>query len=315
MFRTASCVLALTATLVYAGTVLAQEENYSTASLAALNHLFSDAYAHARAAELDHARPVIIATGDRLVLLKGDERVVGSTVSPHYHDLKTIDHVPIAVYCIVRSAVDGELSGEQQEHLAKLRTAIESVHRDLDDIFPQPNVLQRQGQILDRCDSYVARAIEQNRCSAEEIDDLIDALRPLIMENVQDATKLRIDNYHTQMLAWRPLFREEEWQKLKVIIPGAAMPRHNSLAVRYFAKVFEQDGETGRIIYAESRFEETDALQLLGTHLIDARIGSAFFDDSTRMTRDLLGPSANAYLDTLDFEPFRRQRDERDGEK
>ena len=46
-------------------------------------------------------------------------------------------------------------------------------------------------------------------------------------------------------------------------------------------------------------------LQLLGTFLLDSAIGEAFFDDSSRMKRDLLGPSANTYLDLLDFEQLR----------
>ena len=83
------------------------------------------------------------------------------------------------------------------------------------------------------------------------------------------------------------------------------MPRKNSLAVGYFAKLFEQEGEGKRVVYAESQFEESQALQLLGTHLLDGRIGSVFFDDSSRMKRDLLGPFANVYLDTLDFQNLR----------
>ena len=80
------------------------------------------------------------------------------------------------------------------------------------------------------------------------------------------------------------------------------------LAVRYFAKLFGQAGEGNRIIYAESQFEESEGLRLLATHLLDGRIGEAFFDDSSRMKRDLLGPFANVYLDSLDFEQLRDLR-------
>ena len=107
------------------------------------------------------------------------------------------------------------------------------------------------------------------------------------------------------MKRWRRDISDDAWERLYVIIPGAAMPRKNNLAVGYFAKLFEQDGEGDRVIYAESQFEESQALKLLGTHLLDSRIGTVFFDDSSRMKRDLLGPFANAYLDALDFQNLR----------
>ncbi len=137
----------------------------------------------------------------------------------------------------------------------------------------------------------------------------MDQLRPLILANTAEAARLRIDNYHRQMKQWRRELNDDQWQRIQVIIPGATMPRNNSLAVGYFAKLFAQAGEGNRLIYAESRFDESQALALLGTHLLDRQIGVAFFDDASRMSRDMLGPSADAYLDTLDFEPLRRREE------
>ena len=76
----------------------------------------------------------------------------------------------------------------------------------------------------------------------------------------------------------------------------------NSVAVQYFAKLLGERGEGKRIIFAESRFEESQELQLLGTHILDTEVGVAFFNDPWRMQRDLLSSAADSYLDTMDFD-------------
>ena len=44
---------------------------------------------------------------------------------------------------------------------------------------------------------------------------------------------------------------------------------------------------------------EPQALDLLGTHLLDGSVGEAFFGDYMRMHRDLLGDAASQYLPRL----------------
>jgi hypothetical protein len=69
--------------------------------------------------------------------------------------------------------------------------------------------------------------------------------------------------------------------------------------VQYFARLLGEEGEGQRIVYAEAIFDESRALDLLGTRLIDTRIGTAFFEDASRMHRDLLSDAAREYLDEV----------------
>jgi hypothetical protein len=62
-------------------------------------------------------------------------------------------------------------------------------------------------------------------------------------------------------------------------------------------------GEGPRLTYAEALWEESQALRLLGTRMVDTGIGKAFFDDDQRMFRDLLADAATEYLRTLTLEP------------
>lgn len=295
------------AILLFAGASKAgaQEHNYSTDAINELNLQFRQEYADAREAKLSNIGPVIIVRGDNLVLIREGTRVVGSTVNSNYHDLKAMAHIPLAIYCVLENCDDGSLNDIQSQKLTNLERLISRIETNLETTFSDPTARSNQVALVNRCQAFIANALEDRRSTADELDHFIDELRPVIIENASLAAQIRIDNYHQQMELWHQELPEQDWERLYIVIPGAVMSRKNSLAVRYFAKLFQQPSEGGRVIYAESQYDESQDLQLLGTHLLDSRIGEAFFDDESRMKRDLLGPAANAYLDTLDFGAFR----------
>ena len=85
-----------------------------------LNVFFRTAYAHARQDVLEHGGPIIVATGNRLILIDQGQRTVGTMVDRAYHDLKTVAHTPIAVYCALAREPDGPLKEEATERLKGL---------------------------------------------------------------------------------------------------------------------------------------------------------------------------------------------------
>ena len=91
----------------------------------------------------------------------------------------------------------------------------------------------------------------------------------------------------------------DEWKALKVVILGSALPRKQSLTVQYFARLLGEPGEGPRIIYAESIRDEATALDQMATRALDTTIGADFFNDPTRMHRDLLSDAAHDYLPLL----------------
>ena len=74
------------------------------------------------------------------------------------------------------------------------------------------------------------------------------------------------------------------------------MPREDLVVTQYFLRLLHEPREGRRVVYAESLWEEPQALDLLGTHLLDGSVGEAFFGDYMRMHRDLLGDAASQYL-------------------
>ena len=97
--RTASTLLC---SLLFSISADATERPYVQSDsdpMQALNIFFRTTYAHARQDVLEHSGPIIVATGNRLILIDQGQRTVGTMVDRAYHDLKTVAHTPIAVYC------------------------------------------------------------------------------------------------------------------------------------------------------------------------------------------------------------------------
>jgi hypothetical protein len=122
---------------------------------------------------------------------------------------------------------------------------------------------------------------------------------PLVMENVTEATRAQLDATHAQVSAWRRDLSPQEWNQLHVLIIGPHMPREDLVVTQYFLRLLHEPREGRRVVYAESLWKEPQALDLLGTHLLDGSVGEAFFGDYMRMHRDLLGDAASQYLPRL----------------
>src|SRR5207248_667403 len=68
--------------------------------LLGVNEQFRDIYRLVRAEAVAHADPVVLVSGDDLILLhKGDRKSV-PVVPALYHELKTYAHVPLAAYLV-----------------------------------------------------------------------------------------------------------------------------------------------------------------------------------------------------------------------
>ena len=131
--------------------------------------------------------------------------------------------------------------------------------------------------MLKGCRQFVNEVLRAGRVSRSELIRFIRQNVGHAQENLDRATAYRIDNYHAQATAWRAKLGPEKWAALRVVILGSSMARRHSLTTQYFAKLLGEPGESDRIVYAESLFDEQKALERLGTHLFDTHIGEDFF--------------------------------------
>jgi hypothetical protein len=265
-------------------------------SLIDLNQAFREAYARCRQRLVNRSGPVIVVEGDSLVLLHNGKHQKAKVVPDVYHTLKAVSHVPLAVYVMLVPLADAPLDKECLEALRTYRQRVVQAEPSLKDRGLSEETLLRQEEIIRTALRFLDFALDKKQVTADELCKFTRDLGRKLLANAADAAHAQLDGLDKQVRAWRATLTADEWKKLHVVIMGSALPRQGNLATQYFAHVLGEKGEGRRIVYAESIFEESRALNLLGTHLLDTHIGSSFFDDAERMHRDLLSDAAREYL-------------------
>jgi hypothetical protein len=268
-----------------------------------LNGDFRAAYAQARQELLAKTGPVLVVLGDDLALLRGGKRTQVRAVPEIYHTLKAVAHVPLAIYVLLAPHGEGVLP---EKHLALLRSYLERLDAVIKSVkvrtLPE-DVKERQLQILLSSRKFLDRVVADRMVKGATLADFARAQAPLVLANAADAARAQIDNVHKRVQAWRQEMTPAEWKALRVLVMGPPLPRKGNVMTQYFARVLGEKGEGDRILYTESVFEESRALTVLGTQLLDTQIGAAFFGDDRRMHRDLLGDAAEAYLKEIKLTP------------
>jgi hypothetical protein len=270
-----------------------------------LNDGFRRAYADAKTRMLATADPVIIAGTDAATLIANGRRSEGRINTPLYHALKTVAHVPLAIF-VALTPHEETLDAARLDTLARLAALIPPARASLASLNLPAAVLARQETILGESLSLIDAARSQRNVSLERLAAFLRTVGQPVGENTADATHAQLDALHAQVSAWRRDLTPEAWSRLHVIVVGAHMPRDGAIVLQCFSRLLKEPVEGERIVYAESLWEEPRALDLLATHLLDGSVGEAFFGDFMRMHRDLLADDGREYLLKLlpEYRPF-----------
>ncbi len=268
------------------------------AALTALNDAFRAAYADARTRVLKASGPTLIVNGDNFALLRNGQRVEANVGTPIYDPVKTIAHIPLAIY-VTLTPGDGALDEDRLKTLAGLRQLIPPAEASLDTLKLSTATLARQHRIVTASLAFLDDVAARRNFTRSALLAFARRIAPLVMENVTEATRAQLDATHARVSAWRRDLSLREWDQLHVVIIGPHMPRENLVVTQYFLRLLHETREGRRVVYAESLWQEPQALDLLGTHLLDGSVGEAFFGDYMRMHRDLLGDAASQYLPHL----------------
>ncbi|HEY1337997.1 MAG TPA: hypothetical protein VGF59_10830 [Bryobacteraceae bacterium] len=296
--RLAVLILLTSAAAAFAQTMPASSSPVQPEALTALNNAFRAAYADAKARVLAASGPTLIVNGDNFSLLRGGKRIEANTGAAIYDPVKTIAHIPLAIY-VTLTPGDGVVDEDRVKTLAGLRELIPPAEASLDALKLSSETLARQKRIVASSIEFCDDVIRRRKFARSELLAFTRRMAPLVMQNVTEAARAQLDAVHARVSAWRRELSPQEWDRLHVVIIGPHMPREDLVATQYFLRLLHEPREGGRVVYAESLWEEPKAVDLLGTHLLDGNVGEAFFGDAMRMHRDLLGDAAKDYIARL----------------
>lgn len=280
------------------GTALAQDPKvYGVQELEQLNVTFRSYYAIARAAELRRTGPILVVAFEELVLIDHGERKKAENFTPPiYHQLKAIAHVPLSIYLFSAARGPVPLNEGDMGELRRFRTQVAEGRRAMAALDLSPSTRAVHERILDRSLAALDSAIAAGRLDPAAIRAFCAASRPDIDASVREAARAQLDGLHALAARWRTEMGDAAWKTMPVIVQGIRQARPDNLQFGYFQRALGGDAEPLRLVYAESIFEEPAATRLMGTILLDRGMSDAFFGDSLRLERDLMGDAAHEWL-------------------
>ncbi|MBI1737020.1 MAG: hypothetical protein HYR51_17765 [Candidatus Rokubacteria bacterium] len=263
-----------------------------------LNASFRTLYTDARGRTLAEVGPFILHKGDTAVLVRDGRRVEAPVNVPVYHALKAVAHIPLAIY-VGLTPGEGALDDARVAALTRLRDQIAPAIATLAGRGFTGERLSRQEALAARAREFLDGILARRRYTRDELTAFTRATAAHVLANATEATRAQLDALHRQVSEWRAQMSPAEWARLHVVVIGPHMPRDGETSTQYYLRLLGEPAEGRRVVYAESMWQEPQALELLGTHILDGGIGEAFFGDFMRMHRDLLADAAADHLKSL----------------
>ena len=276
-----------------------------------LNGHFRALYAGAKTELRAHTSPILILANGKMVLLRKGNREEFAYMPAEWSVLKTVDHIGLALFVALTNHTGEKLSDELVSRLQTFKSAILAAQDDFKSFKYSPIVssgngesanlspqktADRQQLLIDLSLKFIDKILSERFISYPELKAFSRSISKMSVENAYDAVSMEIGAIDSKLSEWRKQMDKDEWDRLYVVVTGSHMARQNERTVHYFLDLFGQKAEGDRVIYNEGANDENSSLDLLVTHILDARIGEAFFGDKMRMHRDMLGDEGSRYL-------------------
>ena len=270
-------------------------------SLTDANLQFRATHAATRKALLTRTRPIILVDFGRLVLLRdGKPDLVEPHNPPLYHRYKGIAHIPMATYLALAPALDTGSAPGWRAPLETLRDKVRPVLGELEALgFPTAD-LPRQREIVTASLAFMDDALARPAVEPERLIRFTRAMAEPQLRNADAAAALQLDRIHAIVTRWRSEeMSRDEWNRVYVVVQGFKMPRDGYAQFQYFERVLGPHESGRRLLYAEGITTREAALDLLATIVTDRGAAHYFFDDVTRMDRDVMADGATKHLDRI----------------
>lgn len=260
-----------------------------------LNMAGRSAYAKEHSKMLPADLPVFLVSG-KVSLIKGSKRGERAYTPPVYDQLKSLSHLPLGVAAAGLFALETPNDLSWRSSLLDLRSKAISAKTRLD--ASALNTLQKQRQIaiIDQSLAFIDEALAKSSVDPDILKKYTQAMAPLLLANTTEAAQAQIAMLDQSVNDLGKDLSPDEWNRAIVVLTGPKTAREGHLQSQYFMFRLGEKVMGQRIIYVENIFDEDQALSVLQTLLIDRKIGGLFFNDPSRMERDLLSDAATVEL-------------------
>lgn len=240
---------------------------------------------------------VLVFTMNKLILFHNGIREEQEFIPSLYHQLKAIEHHPLALYVTLQPYEGQELTDSLKKFLEERSDLLQNTLISLNEQNWYPNVVDNQKLLLAYSIEYINQVLGEGRINSAKLNSYVQQVTPKIIRGVNEAAAAELEIINEKI---KSLLAKDKWKDPYVVISSVHQARNGEVVTQYFEHMFnefqgEGAGREDRIVYAESS-DEPKALRLLATHILDRKIASAFFRDPRRLQSDALMDAANFWL-------------------
>jgi hypothetical protein len=280
-----------------------------TGHLEDLDQRFVAIYEAARAKVLEQQqqKALIVIDDDVLLLYREDHAVqrFPGLRPPLYVKMKTLGHMPLAVYCLLRDQTGTQLSRKARAAIGDYAAAVRASAADLDTHKEAAlGLLPRPCPIPDKALAILDTAIADAGIPSDTLTAFAHGVRADILPVLAAAARVQLDacNEHVTRIR-NEILTPEQWRDIRVLVLGPYMARQGQNFLQYFAHLLgtPMHGDK-RLVY----FDGDDigaAFDRLGTTMLDAEASAAIFGNSERLHRDVLADATSEFLRDLNGAP------------
>ncbi|AFZ18435.1 hypothetical protein [Allocoleopsis franciscana] len=242
---------------------------------------------------------VLVFTMNKLILYHDGKREEQQFIPSLYHQLKAIEHHPLTLYATLQAYEGQKLTNSLRDFLGERSNLLQKALRSLNEESWPQNIVNNQKALLTDSIEYINQVLAEKHINSDKLNNYVQRVIPNIVKGVNSAAAEELELINEKM---KKLLAKEKWQSPYVVICSVHQARHGEVVTQYFERVFNEfQGDAAeredRIVYAESILDdEPKALRLLATHILDRKLGSAFFRDPRRLQSDALRDAANFWL-------------------
>lgn len=238
----------------------------------------------------DGSLPVLIRLGDDLIMLWGQQRNTVRILSARYHALKSVCHLPVALYMDLNNRCGDSLSAQDLERVS-------AVQRDLCEFETDE---QAMSDILMATNRLIDELSDGRRLHKERLVSFEQETRSAVQACIHLAASDELYSLHAQVTDFTRDFTAKEWQALRVIICASHQPRYRQSTKQYFkCLLLENKGVEEQVLYAESFRSEPEALQLLAAQMLDRELAAFFLGSPLDLQQDVLGDAAQQVVSEI----------------
>ncbi len=274
-------------------------------NLERLDQCFTHIYEAARSKVLEaqKQKALIVIDDDVLLLYRTGhpEQQFPGLRPPLYVKMKTLGHMPLAVYCLLREDTDSPLSDERLAAIKDYRRAVEACTDDLDTrqdaargLLPGPSL------IFTKVLAMLDRAVTDGQVSPADLAAFARGASEDILPVLAAAARAQLEACHMRIQQIRhELLSPAQWKELRVLVLGPYMAQRGQNFLQYFSHLLDTPMHTDRRLVYFDGDDLAAAFDRLGTTMLDAEASAEIFGDRDRLHRDVLADATAQYLSAL----------------